>query len=68
MSTATETQQSYVCEECYGTGRTRGEDGHTDLYADGEMRWRGYYPTNLCFCCRGTGIWPPPKAIRKGEQ
>ena len=53
--------QSYICEDCGGTGRNGREAGMTDLYATGEQQWRGYYPTNLCFACNGAGVWGKPE-------
>jgi hypothetical protein len=53
--------QSYICEDCGGTGRNGREAGMTDLYATGEQQWRGYYPTNLCYACNGAGIWGMPQ-------
>ena len=55
------TTQSYICEECGGTGRNGREAGMTDLYATGEQQWRGYYPTNLCYACNGAGVWGVPQ-------
>ncbi len=60
-------KQSYVCEECGGTGRNGREAGMTDLYATGEQQWRGYYPTNLCFACNGSGVWGVPKDAEPEE-
>ena len=57
---AQEAQQSYTCPACHGLGTT-GEASPTDRYATGEMQYRGYYPTNLCFMCKGAGVWGMPK-------
>jgi hypothetical protein len=54
-------KQSYICEDCGGTGRNGREAGMTDLYATGEQQWRGYYPTNLCYACNGAGVWGVPQ-------
>ena len=53
-------KQSYICEECGGMGRNGREAGITDRYATGDQQWRGYYPTNLCFACNGSGVWGVP--------
>jgi len=60
-------KQSYRCEECGGSGRDWREAGITDRYAVGEQQWRGYYPTNLCFACNGTGVWGVPQDIEVEE-
>lgn len=51
-----------ICEECGGTGSIGSEDRYTDpCTGGGETQWRGYLPTNFCFVCDGTGVWPPLK-------
>ena len=57
---AQEAQPDYTCPACYGLGTT-GEAGPTDRYATGEMQSRGYYPTNLCSMCKGSGVWGVPR-------
>jgi hypothetical protein len=54
------TTQSYICEDCGGSGRV-GQADITDRYAVGEQQWRGYYPTNLCYACNGAGVWGVPQ-------
>lgn len=64
---ATTVKQSYVCSECGGSGRSGREAGITDRYAMGDQQWRGYYPTNLCFACDGSGVWGVPKDAQPEE-
>jgi len=64
---ATTVKQSYICPECGGSGRDWREAGITDRYATGEQQWRGYYPTNLCFACDGSGVWGVPKDAKPEE-
>jgi hypothetical protein len=61
-------KQSYICEDCGGTGRNGREAGMTDLHATGEQQWRGYYPTNLCFACNGAGVWGMPQETEPAKE
>jgi hypothetical protein len=61
-------KQSYICEDCGGTGRNGREAGMTDLYATGEQQWRGYYPTNLCYACNGAGVWGVPQEAEQTKE